>query len=1000
MIHQTIFRSLCVGAFATSIAFAATLPPIIYTVAVNSANTQMAITGSNFAPFGGNPQVQLGGGSFLVLVSYSNTNILADLPSGLILGETYNVIVTEGSLASAPFGVTFVAAGPAGPQGPAGPAGPQGPAGSTGPTGPQGPTGPVGAQGKQGVPGLVWEDAWRNSTTYAIGAAVSFGNSSFISLVSNNVGNQPNTSPSDWSLLASQGAAGATGPQGPKGATGTQGPQGPQGTTGSEGPQGNPGTNGNTVWNGTTTPVATTGVNGDFYLDTATHCLYGPKAAGAWPTSCVSVVGPQGAAGAQGPQGVTGAQGPKGATGAQGNAGTNGNTVWNGATAPPSATGVNGDFYLDTATHCLYGPKASGAWPTACVSVVGPTGATGAQGPQGVTGSQGPQGSTGSQGPQGNPGTNGNTVWNGATTPPSATGVNGDFYLDTATHCLYGPKASGAWPTTCVSVVGPTGATGAQGPQGVTGAQGSQGPQGSTGSQGPQGNAGTNGNTVWNGATTPPSATGVNGDFYLDTATHCLYGPKASGAWPTTCVSVVGPTGATGAQGPQGVTGAQGSQGPQGPQGSTGSQGPQGNAGTNGNTVWNGATTPPSATGVNGDFYLDTATHCLYGPKVSGAWPTTCVSVVGPTGATGAQGPQGVTGPQGSQGTPGATGATGATGPEGPAGTNGNTVWNGATTPPSATGVNGDFYLDTSTHCLYGPKASGAWPTACVSVVGPTGATGAPGPQGAQGSQGPQGSTGSQGPQGPTGATGSQGPAGLTGAPGAQGAAGTNGTNGNTIWNGSATPPPTNIGVNGDFYLNTATNCLYGPMVGGAWPSSCTSLAGPAGPTGAQGPQGLTGATGPQGPQGNAGSAGQPGPAGPQGPAGPPAILSGFCGTTTPGLSGPTTGVLLQLGSENVNAGCFNGDTASAVVGLPTPSAGTLANLTVASNLNGAYPIAVSVWVNGAITNIGCTITMNTCTDNLHTAAVNAGETIAVQLAGQPPLLGGTLSIHASLEKQ
>src|ERR1700722_1390283 len=153
MNHQAILRSICVAAFATSIGFGATLPPIIYTVSVNSSNTQMTITGSNFAPFGGNPQVQLGGGAFLVLVNYSNTNILAELPAGLTLGVTYDVIVTEGTLVSDPFGVTFVASGPAGTQGPAGPAGPQGPAGPTGQTGPQGATGPAGAQGRQGVPG-------------------------------------------------------------------------------------------------------------------------------------------------------------------------------------------------------------------------------------------------------------------------------------------------------------------------------------------------------------------------------------------------------------------------------------------------------------------------------------------------------------------------------------------------------------------------------------------------------------------------------------------------------------------------------------------------------------------------------------------------------------------------------------------------------------------------------------------------------------------------------
>jgi YVTN family beta-propeller protein len=38
--------------------------------------------------------------------------------------------------------------------------------------------------------------------------------------------------------------------------------------------------------------------------------------------------------------------------------------------------------------------------------------------------------------------------------------------------------------------------------------------------------------------------------------------------------------------------------------------------------------------------------------------------------------------------------------------------------------------------------------------------------------------------------------------------------------------------VDGDFFLNTATNVLYGPKASGAWPGSGTSLVGPTGPSG------------------------------------------------------------------------------------------------------------------------------------------------------------------------
>ena len=40
------------------------------------------------------------------------------------------------------------------------------------------------------------------------------------------------------------------------------------------------------------------------------------------------------------------------------------------------------------------------------------------------------------------------------------------------------------------------------------------------------------------------------------------------------------------------------------------------------------------------------------------------------------------------------------------------------------------------------------------------------------------------------------------------------------------------IGTNGDFYINTATNFLFGPKAGGAWPPG-VALVGPQGPPGA-----------------------------------------------------------------------------------------------------------------------------------------------------------------------
>lgn len=73
------------------------------------------------------------------------------------------------------------------------------------------------------------------------------------------------------------------------------------------------------------------------------------------------------------------------------------NTVHYGSGAPSNGLGANGDLYIDTSAHYIYGPKSSGVWP-AGVSLVGPAGPTGRAGP---TGPAGPTGATGPAGPTG-----------------------------------------------------------------------------------------------------------------------------------------------------------------------------------------------------------------------------------------------------------------------------------------------------------------------------------------------------------------------------------------------------------------------------------------------------------------------------------------------------------------------------------------------------------------------------------------------------------------------
>jgi hypothetical protein len=130
-----------------------------------------------------------------------------------------------------------------------------------------------------------------------------------------------------------------------------------------------------------------------------------------------------------------------------------------------------------------------------------------------------------------------NTVLSGAGVPAKSLGINGDFYIDTKTMNMYGPKKNNSWPLP-VSMRGPQGATGAAGSDGKNGTSGavSAGTAGAAGPQGPAGPAGPKGDT---GATGPQGPAGSN------TGTAGPAGPK-------------GDTGATGAQGPKGDTGTAG----------------------------------------------------------------------------------------------------------------------------------------------------------------------------------------------------------------------------------------------------------------------------------------------------------------------------------------------------------------------------------------------------------------------------------------------------------
>jgi hypothetical protein len=149
------------------------------------------------------------------------------------------------------------------------------------------------------------------------------------------------------------------------------------------------------------------------------------------------------------------------------------NTLLNGAGAPSKSIGIDGDFYIDTRSLLISGPKTKGKWPAAR-SMQGANGVNGSNGSDGRNGSDAKSVTTastiaGPTGPQGQAGAKGADGTNGA---PGAVGATG-------------PSGSGS-----------AGAPGAAGSNGSNGANGSPGGTGLTGARGETGTVGPSEVTV------------------------------------------------------------------------------------------------------------------------------------------------------------------------------------------------------------------------------------------------------------------------------------------------------------------------------------------------------------------------------------------------------------------------------------------------------------------------------------------------------------------------
>ena len=197
----------------------------------------------------------------------------------------------------------------------------------------------------------------------------------------------------------------------------------------------------NTILNGVGIPSKKLGINGDFYIDTKSLVLYGPKINGAWKNSTslkqaevksvTTVIGEAGAIGDKGATGNTGATGSVGLTGAAGIKGLDGAKGSTGLTGATGSTGLTGATGLAGAAGIKGDAGTAGA-----AGAAGVAGASGAAGVKGDTGLTGSAGAAGGQGVKGDPGTDGAPGGQGVKGDPGASGVSVSYFLDLGTWTL------------------------------------------------------------------------------------------------------------------------------------------------------------------------------------------------------------------------------------------------------------------------------------------------------------------------------------------------------------------------------------------------------------------------------------------------------------------------------------------------------------------------------------------------------------------------------------
>jgi hypothetical protein len=210
-------------------------------------------------------------------------------------------------------------------------------------------------------------------------------------------------------------------------------------------------------YQGTSTPAGTLGLVGDWFVNTNTYDFYEKTGTSAW-TSRGNLRGAQGDAGSK---------------------------ILSGTAAPAAGTGAVGDWYINTTTWDMSEKTSATAW-TIRLNIRGGIGLTGSN----------------------------SLIRQGTAAPGTALGIIGDWFINTNNWDMYEKTAATTW-TLRGNIKGAAGADGAR---------------------------------ILQGTAAPASGTGLQGDWFINTATWDMSEKTSATVW-TLRGNIKGLDGATGGNG-------------------------------------------------------------------------------------------------------------------------------------------------------------------------------------------------------------------------------------------------------------------------------------------------------------------------------------------------------------------------------------------------------------------------------------------------------------------